>query len=415
MRIVMGRLYPARIRKFQKMRRNADVRTVLLRGTLLCWLFAACIAAPANDGTYYTSGNQLLPLVETDIHVWREVLTLSWGEDRTADVDVYYAFYNPGEEKTVLMGFEADSPMYMDSLDLSGAHPYISGFTVKMNGKALPVAASIVRADTLFVNHGKVQGLDLSRYEIDEARSGGYLWNPRANDGVSIAFVYHFNATFKPGFNIVRHHYRYRMSESVYYHYELDYKLSPALRWANGKIGDFTLRIKTRDVPLHFMMKDSVFQRSVKPEIKGTGKWRRRTVLTSNWGNDKLMDVVEFFLRNATLEYKATDFRPGSELKIFSADCTGTSVIDMSTGYYAWRYRLYREGALNDKLYRIVRNLPFAWRGYVFKTEALDWFFRTRWWYIPNPDYQATLESLAPEEREWLEWFEGYAKSHLRR
>ena len=99
----MGRLYPARIRKFQKMRRNADVRTVLLRGTLLCWLFAACIAAPANDGTYYTSGNQLLPLVETDIHVWREVLTLSWGEDRTEDVDVYYAFYNPGEEKTDLM------------------------------------------------------------------------------------------------------------------------------------------------------------------------------------------------------------------------------------------------------------------------------------------------------------------------
>ena len=257
------------------MRRNADVRTVLLRGTLLCWLFAACIAAPANDGTYYTSGNQLLPLVETDIHVWREVLTLSWGEDRTADVDVYYAFYNPGEEKTVLMGFEADSPMYMDSLDLSGAHPYISGFTVKMNGKALPVAASIVRADTLFVNHGKVQGLDLSRYEIDEARSGGYLWNPRANDGVSIAFVYHFNATFKPGFNIVRHHYRYRMSESVYYHYELDYKLSPALRWANGKIGDFTLRIKTRDVPLHFMLKDSVdgrggvFPAQCHPRIQG--------------------------------------------------------------------------------------------------------------------------------------------------
>ena len=377
-------------------------------------LLAFRVPVSANDGTYYTSGNQLLPLVETDIRVWREVLTLTWGEDRMADVDVYYAFYNPGKAKTVLMGFEANPPMYMDSLDLSGAHPYISDFTVTMNDKTLPVATSIVRADTLFVNHGKVRALDLSQYEIDEARSGDYLWNPQVNDGVSIAFVYHFNATFRPGFNIVRHHYRYRMGGSFTSHYELDYKLSPALRWANGKIGDFTLRIKTRDVPLHFMMKDSVFQRSVKPEVKGAGKWRRRTVLTDSWGDGKLMDVVEVFLRNATIEYKATDFRPGSELRIFSAECTGTSVISVPTDYYAYRYNLYREGALNGRLYRIVRDLPFAWRGYVFKTEVLARFFSTCWWYIPDPDYQATLESLTPEEREWMKWFEDYAKSRLR-
>lgn len=391
-----------------------NMRKDLQRLVALCWFSVAFVASFANDGIYYTSGNQLLPLVETDIHVWREVLTLSWGEDRTADVDVYYAYYNPGKERTVLMGFEADPPMYMDSLDLNGAHPGISDFTVTMNNKPLPVFASIVRADTLFVSNGKVQALDLSQYEIDEARSGGYLWNPQINDGVSIAFVYHFNATFKPGFNIVRHHYRYRMSDSAYSYYQLDYKLSPALRWAKGKIGDFTLRIKTRDVPLHFMMKDSVFQRSVKPTVTGTGKWRRRTIMSGNGSDNDLMDVVEVFLRNATIEYKVTDFRPGSELRIFSADCTETSVISMPTDYCAFRYNLLYDYPLTSRMYRIVRNLPFAYRGYVFKTEALARFFGTRWWYVPDPDYRATLESLTPEEREWLKQFEERAKSLIR-
>ena len=86
--------------------------------------YTRCATLWANDGTYYTSGNQLLPLVETDIRVQREVLTLTWGEDLVAEVDVQYEFFNPGARKTVLMGFEADPPMYMDSLDRSGAHPY---------------------------------------------------------------------------------------------------------------------------------------------------------------------------------------------------------------------------------------------------------------------------------------------------
>ncbi len=61
------------------------------------------------------------------------------------------------------------------------------------------------------------------------------------------------------------------MCESTYCHYELDYKLSPAMRWANHQINEFTLRIKTRDVPLHFMMEGSLFSQAIPPRI-GTGK-----------------------------------------------------------------------------------------------------------------------------------------------
>ena len=42
----------------------------------------------------------------------------------------------------------------------------------------------------------------------------------------------------------------------------------------------------------------------------------------------------------------------------------------------------------------------------MFKDKGLDRYFRERWWYIPDPAYQATLDSLTPEERKWLREFD---------
>lgn len=377
----------------------------------LCLLLLFTTAARANDGSYFTSGNQLLPLVESDIRVQREVLTLSWGDDGMADVDVYYEFFNPGAQKSILMGFEADPPSYMDTLDRSGAHPYISDFTVAMNGKPLAVATSIVRSDTLYLDQGHVRALDLSEYEVDEARSGDYLWNTRANDDVPIAFVYHFEATFRPGINVVRHRYRYKMEEMYYRRYDLTYKLSPATRWAGRQIDDFTLRIQTRDVPIHFLIVDSLFRQPVDPTIDGTGKWRRRTMKSGVYGWATATSFYEVFLRDATVEFKAKDYRPGSELWIFAADGTETGHLDHASDYYAHRYDVsFDDDIFNTPLtreqYRRFRNLPFALRGYVFKDKGLDQYFRERWWYIPDPAYRATLDSLTPEERTWLREFD---------
>ena len=391
--------------KFQLFTCFSSLTKALFLPAILLLASALCTQVSANDGTYYTEGNQLLPLVETDIRVQREVLTLSWGDDGMADVDVYYEFFNPGKGKTVLMGFEADAPDYMSSLDRSGAHPAIKGFTVKMNGKDLPVSTSVVNVDTLYVNDGKVLALDLSRYDVDEAHTGSWLYT-REGDGVHIAFVYHFNAAFKPGVNIVRHHYRYRMDESVVFKYKFDYKLTPVLRWGNRRIDDFTLRIKADSVPLHFMVEDSLFSRKVDPVIEGTGKWRRRIIQNDGWPEKMPMAVYEVFLRNASIEYKVKDYRPASELRVLSAVCTETGDINAPSDYYAFRYNLVRPDTLDNDMYRKVRNLSFALRGYVFKDAALDGFFRSRWWYMPDTDYAATLESLTDSERRWLIGFD---------
>ena len=54
--------------------------------------------ATANDGVFYASGNQLIPITETDISVKKEVLTLNRVGDHL-EVTVYYEFFNPVGEK----------------------------------------------------------------------------------------------------------------------------------------------------------------------------------------------------------------------------------------------------------------------------------------------------------------------------
>lgn len=64
----------------------------------------------SNDGVYFTSGNFLQPIKETDISVAKEILTISIGKDRFATVDVYYEFMNNSKAKNITMAFEATAP-----------------------------------------------------------------------------------------------------------------------------------------------------------------------------------------------------------------------------------------------------------------------------------------------------------------
>ena len=84
------------------------LKVFLAVATLLLCVFSA----RANDGTYYTSGNQLVPLQETDIRVRKEVLTITLMDNGYARVDVWYDFWNPGTSvKHLLMGSRPTRPI----------------------------------------------------------------------------------------------------------------------------------------------------------------------------------------------------------------------------------------------------------------------------------------------------------------
>ena len=51
---------------------------------------------------------------------------------------------------------------------------------------------------------------------------------------------------------------------------------------------------------------------------------------------------------------------------------------------------------------RILKNLPFAYRGYIFKDKSLQEYFESANWYIPDPQYRADVEKLSEDEQKWV-------------
>ena len=212
--------------------KRTSLKTLILAFAAIC---AFPCSGMANDGLFYTSGNQLIPLNESQISVSKEVLTIRLNANGTATVDVQYDFLNPEkEERCVTVGFVADAPQNFTGQQLQETeHPFIKDFMVEMNDTALSFRHATVANDSTFVNKLEFKPLDLSLYEEDESGSGNYLTLQDTHLGTSISYVYYFQATFKPGLNHVNHRYTYTMAQNIYTHYQLNYKLSPALRWAN--------------------------------------------------------------------------------------------------------------------------------------------------------------------------------------
>lgn len=70
----------------------------------------------------------------------------------------------------------------------------------------------------------------------------------------------------------------------------------------------------------------------------------------------------------------------------------------------------YATGAENHDLIstkqrRILKNLPFAYRGYKFKDKSLRKYFESTEWYIVNPEYDGNMDAFSAEERKWVEFW----------
>src|SRR5664279_6485438 len=117
-------------------------------------LAASAVLGHANDGAFRVSGNQLIPMYETDISVKKEVLSIRRINARQAEVDVYYEFFNPKDSKELEVGFEAFSPSGdVDAQPVNGGQPYITRFSVSMNGEPVPYKVAIV-SDSLYYVQG---------------------------------------------------------------------------------------------------------------------------------------------------------------------------------------------------------------------------------------------------------------------
>ena len=372
--------------------------------------------AVANDGVYYANGNHLIPITETDISVRKEVLTITRVGDQF-HVDVYYEFFNPAQAKTLLVGFEAADPypcydpeVYEKALP---NHPFIFDFTVEMNNKHLDYEVAHVdyfkpgdwkerTGQPEYYRDGRFQTIDVRKH-LDVLRDSEYYMC------AGIYYAYHFQAHFQPGLNIIHHTYRYQASVVAGFNYYLPYVLTAANRWANHQIDDFTLVIDMGDRQ-SFYIQPYFFDTLSEWQIQGAGRMNSGTL----WSSQSQPSAL-FHIRHGKALFHKDNFHPLGELDLYSPalnyqyyDYAVDEVLNACRqGYFqSWDLTLKKDPFTPDQR-RILRNLPFAYRGYCFKNKELQAFFSSTNWYIPDSTYTPDLEALTPEERRWIQlWAE---------
>ena len=116
-----------------------------------------------------------------------------------------------------------------------------------------------------------------------------------------------------------------------------------------------------------------------------------------------------FHIRHGKALFHKTDFHPLGELDLYRPVFYQYSVDEL--------FDVYRKGYTNDwevasrtdpytpNQRRILRNLPFAQRGYCFKNTALQAFYNSTDWYVPDSTYVPDLETLPPDERKWIQFW----------
>jgi len=374
--------------------------------SVILLLLFTMIGAKANDGVFYASGNQLIPITETDISVKKEVLTITRVGDHL-EVTVYYEFFNPSKPKDLLVGFEAEPPYPYGDDDLSvyPEQPYMRNFTVLVNGERLSyeVTTTMYPEDyemTGYYKNGKFS--NLTKKQAEQAiKDHDEMVYP-------FFFVYHFNAHFKEGLNIVVHTYTYDLSNSVAEEYSFPYVLTAANRWANHQIDDFTLTLNMGERE-SFVIEPSFFKDINDWTIKGVGK--------KNYHPESKFPM--FHMQKGSITFHKGNFHPDGELHLskgryymYGWDYDGetetrNAVLEVLKSQY---YRLAVDemsfaddkAKLTDEQKRILKNIPFAYRGHVFKDEGLRKYFESSAWYIPDPNYQDDMTDMSKDERDWV-------------
>ena len=378
--------------------------------SILLFLLLSMVGAKANDGVFYASGNQLVPVTETDISVRKEVLTINRVDDHL-EVTVYYKFFNPTKPKDLLVGFEAEPPYdsYVDMTEVFPNHPHIRNFTVTINGERLRYeVAHVLYDEEDYRMHGYFkngQFSDLSREQCIKTM------NEYEGMGYPFYYVYHFNAHFREGLNVVQHTYDFEISNSVGEEYFFSYILTAANRWVNHQIDDFTLNIDMGERESFFM--DQSFFSSVdewtfngKGRVTPSGKWERQY-------------EPMFHVQKGSISFHKDNFHPDGELHISKpivlyflpcgfAGCGATEIMDLVRQTMC-DLALLKDNDLKDELdadqRRIMKNIPFAYRGRVFKNEKLRRFFESTDWYVPDPNYVDDMNTMSPSERGWIHYW----------
>lgn len=411
---------------------------------ILFYSFLCCsVFVNANDGAFYMNGNQLIPINETQVELRKEILTVK-RVGRNILIDVDYTFFNPGKTKEVLMGFEAPMPrgaaeFQYDRWKMTRNHPHLNGFIVEINGIRIPYKADIVNKRAFntigslagfpqsqidLLNESKSTSRDMFHgYQMGKSTKGEDQFNYR-DFLFEYVFVNYFDAKFNPGINKVHHTYSFPISGTNDVPLDFRYILTAANRWANNQIDDFTLIVDMGDFRDYYI--NQTF-------FKGTENWNDAALLyLCNPFADDMEEMgmhigrghengsLHVRTKEAPLVYKQKDFRPKGELMIwgyhdeYSSEqafyeyysvLSDTGVFDIKEHALWYAFHHHKDDlrfAKDEFTLQVLRNFPFAIRGYAFANRKLRNYYRGYGWYQPDSSLKLTAADLPEDELKWI-------------
>ncbi|MDX2173179.1 MAG: YARHG domain-containing protein [Bacteroidota bacterium] len=341
----------------------------------------------ANDGVFYASGNNLIPLQETSISLKKELLIFKIRNFNQLLVEVNFEFYNPGKEKKLLVGF-VSPPASGDISELEEKHPQIENFTVLVNGDKLTY---------------KVKRFDETSFKTDVGIN--------AKD-----FIYFFEVNFKSGLNKVKHTYSYKASNSVEAYREFEYQITTGKRWANKRIDDFELQIHL-DNGIFFVPESfSKSYTKINWKIKGSGTFKEGT--EKPFFDHGAIPYRYVHLNYGYIYFKEVNFAPDYDIYFGEnawhsytykwcnkADsCSKNELLQKMAPYFKLKpetYNNYRID-LNSFELKLLKNYFYAVRGLKFKTEDITNFYSSFFWYNPITELKAESIKLSNNEKKFV-------------
>lgn len=293
-----------------------------------------------------------------------------------------------------MVGFEAPSPEGdANTKSINGGHPYMTNFSVVLNGIPLGHETALVQDSTDY-STGQIKSMTVE-VAIKDHSDFNY---------VDFYYVYHFKALFKKGLNTILHTYNFKLSSSVMEAFSFDYILTAANRWANNGIDDFTLIIDLG--PFQDVLISRSFFNAPYTDWTVDGK-----ILDAKNDLPAFAHIYEnparFISKSSPLIYSKKNFHPTGELMIacpYDFSAREIAIFDATTHSLPFTIENAADihKSLNENSYKILRNLPYARRGYIFKTDFIQAFYEKQAWYLANPGYRSSENDLTAIEREWL-------------
>lgn len=383
-------------------------------------MFFGSVSATANDGAYYMSGNQLVPMYTTQIDVKKEVLDIRREGDEIV-VNVHYELYNKGKPVSLLVGFEAMPPSGdVNGLPKNGEHPYMTDFTASINGKPLQYEVALVPT----ADHWEKNAQGIYTLGLDQDKSPFYFNEGRINqesestllarmsnvpNEVDELYVYHFTADFESGKNTIDHSYRFYASGTVGEMFNFDYVLKAINRWGDSSIDDFQLSLDMGEM-IEFNILNTFFDSGDEWRIVGVGKiYPTPSITPIYYTDDDIEESTTFALREGKAVFNKTNFTPKSDLFLSAPAYVNQpqNTFDASQHNLSFNYVWmdFTHQKLDDFSKKVLRNFPFARHGYVFTNKQLQTYYERQPWYIADPNYKAAFSALSAEEQQYVSSF----------